>query len=69
VYDAAQAAFVEGRSFSDLLAADPRLSAHLKPDAIQALLDPTAYTGLCAEMAREGVVRAREAARELLEQR
>jgi 3-carboxy-cis,cis-muconate cycloisomerase len=66
VYDAAQAAFVEGRSFSDLLAADPRLSAHLKPDAIQALLDPTAYTGLCAEMAREGVVRARAAARELL---
>jgi 3-carboxy-cis,cis-muconate cycloisomerase len=69
VYDAAQAAFVEGRSFSDLLAADPRLSAHLKPDAIQALLDPTAYTGLCAEMAREGVVRARAAARELSEQR
>ena len=66
VYDAAQAAFVEGRSFSDLLAADPRLSAHLKPEVIQALLDPTAYTGLCAEMAREGVVRARAAAKELL---
>ena len=41
-------------------------SAHLKPEAIQALLDPTAYTGLCAEMAREGVVRAGAAAQELL---
>ena len=29
---------------------------------IAALLDPTAYTGLCAEMAREGAVRAREGA-------
>jgi hypothetical protein len=26
------------------------------------LLDPTAYTGLCADMAREGVARARKAA-------
>lgn len=62
VYDAAQAAFVEGKSFSDLLAADPRLTAHMDAKAVTALLDPTAYTGLCAEMAREGVVRAREAA-------
>ena len=29
VYDAAQAAFVEGRSFADLLAADPRVTAHM----------------------------------------
>jgi adenylosuccinate lyase len=29
VYDAAQAAFVENRSFRDLLAADPRVTAHL----------------------------------------
>src|SRR5580692_9745799 len=29
VYDAAQAAFVEGRSFASLLAADPRVAAHL----------------------------------------
>jgi 3-carboxy-cis,cis-muconate cycloisomerase len=65
VYDAAQAAFVEGRSFSDLLAADSRVTAHMKPEAIQALLDPTAYTGLCAEMAREGAARARAAAEDL----
>jgi adenylosuccinate lyase len=65
VYDAAQAAFVEGRSFGALLAADARVTAHLEPQAIQALLDPTAYTGLCADMAREGAARARAAAREI----
>jgi adenylosuccinate lyase len=67
VYDAAQAAFVEGRPFAALLAADQRVNAHLDPTAIEALIDSTAYTGLCAEMAREGAVRARQAARELTE--
>ena len=62
VYDAAQAAFVEGKSFSDLLAADRRLTEHMDRQAIDKLLDPTAYTGLCAAMAREGVTRARNAA-------
>jgi 3-carboxy-cis,cis-muconate cycloisomerase len=62
VYDAAQAAFVEGKSFSDLLAADRRLTDHLDRAAIDRLLDPTAYTGLCADMARDGAVRARAAA-------
>ena len=59
VYDAAQAAFVESRAFGDLLAADPRVTAHLAPAEIARLLDPTAYTGLCADMAREGAARAR----------
>src|ERR1700676_3263300 len=40
VYDAAQAAFVEGKSFGMLLAADPRVTAHLTPPQIEALLDP-----------------------------
>src|SRR6267154_2746068 len=62
VYDAAQASFVEGRSFSDLLAADTRLTAHMDKKAIGKLLDPTAYSGLCADMARESVTRARAAA-------
>jgi 3-carboxy-cis,cis-muconate cycloisomerase len=66
VYDAAQAAFVEGKSFSELLAADSRVTAHLDPKAIGRLLDPTAYTGLCAEMAREAAYRGRAAAEELL---
>jgi adenylosuccinate lyase len=61
VYDAAQAAFVEGKPFSELLAADPRLTAHVDAAAIAKLLDPTAYTGLCADMAREGAARARAA--------
>ena len=59
VYDAAQAAFVEGRAFGALLAEDARVSAHLDGAAIARLLDPTAYTGLCAEMALEAAERAR----------
>ncbi len=66
VYDAAQDAFVRGRSFGDLLAADTRITAHMTPDQIKRLLDPTAYTGLCGDMAREGATRARAAATELL---
>jgi adenylosuccinate lyase len=65
VYDAAQAAFVEGRSFSELLADDKRVTAHMDPKAIGKLLDPTAYTGLCADMARDAAWRARAAAQEL----
>lgn len=67
VYDAAQDAFVRGKSFGALLAADRRVSAHLTPAQIEGLLDPTAYTGLCADMAREGAARARAAAKELLQ--
>ena len=63
VYDAAMAAAVEGKSFGDLLAADPRVTAHLDAAAIEALLDPTAYTGLCAEMARDAAARARTCGR------
>src|SRR5213080_1525669 len=59
VYDAAQAAFVEGKSFGMLLAADPRVTAHLSVQQIEALLDPAGYTGLCAEMARDAAARAR----------
>lgn len=66
VYDAAQDAFVRGRPFGELLAADPRVSAHMTREQIARLLDPAAYTGLCADMAREGVVRARTMAEELL---
>lgn len=62
VYDAAQAAATEGRPFASILAADPRVSKHLTQDAIADLLDPTAYTGLTPEMAREAAVRARKVA-------
>jgi 3-carboxy-cis,cis-muconate cycloisomerase len=65
VYDAAMAAAVERKSFGDLLAADPRVTAHLDKPAIEKLLDPTAYTGLSADMARDAAVRARATATEL----
>jgi 3-carboxy-cis,cis-muconate cycloisomerase len=65
VYDAAMAAAVDGRSFGDLLAADPRVTAHLDPAAITQLLDPTAYTGLCADMARAAAARARATTKEI----
>jgi adenylosuccinate lyase len=67
VYDAAQDAFVQGKPFGDLLAADARVTAHMRPEQIRALLDPTAYTGLCADMARDGAARARMVAKELAE--
>src|SRR3984957_15793773 len=66
VYDAAQDAFVQGSSFGDLLAADQRVTAHMSKEQIRGLLDPTAYTGLCADMAREGAARGRALAKELL---
>jgi 3-carboxy-cis,cis-muconate cycloisomerase len=65
VYDAAQAAFVEDRPFGALLMDDPRVTAHLDRAAIEKLLDPTAYTGLCAEMAREAASRARTTAAQI----
>lgn len=65
IYDAAQTAFVEGRPFSTLLAEDPRVTMHLDQKAIAKLLDPTAYTGLCAEMAHDAAARARATAAEI----
>ncbi|HEX5319042.1 MAG TPA: hypothetical protein VFW46_07785, partial [Stellaceae bacterium] len=65
VYDAAMEAATAKKSFGDLLAADPRVTAHMDKAAIQNLLDPVAYTGLCSQMARDAAARARETAREL----
>ena len=63
VYDAAMEAATARKSFGDLLAADQRVTAHLSKAEIGKLLDPTAYTGLCAQMARDAAVRARETAK------
>ncbi|MGE0222589.1 MAG: adenylosuccinate lyase family protein [Acetobacteraceae bacterium] len=65
VYDSAMTAAEQNTSFSDLLSADKRVTEHMDPKAIEALLDPTAYTGLCADMAREGAARARIAVKAL----
>jgi len=66
VYDAAQAAIVEHRAFAAMLAADHRVTAHLAPEGLAKLLDPLAYTGLCAEMAKEAATRARSVVPALL---
>src|SRR5437762_1526794 len=65
VYEAAQTAAVEGKPFGELLAADPRVTTHLDARAVKALLDPTVYTGLCADMARDAASRGRRLATEL----
>src|SRR3954468_8749452 len=66
VYDAAQDAFTQGTPFAERLAADTRVTTHMAPEQIRRLLDPAAYTGLCADMARDGANRARVAARDLI---
>src|SRR3954452_17589118 len=66
VYDAAQDAFTQGTPFAERLAADTRVTTHMAPEQIRRLLDPAAYTGLCADMARDGANRARVAARDLV---
>ena len=63
VYDAAMEAATARKPFGDVLAADPRVTAHLAKSEIDKLLDPTAYTGLCAQMARDAAGRARETAK------
>ena len=65
VYDAAMEAAVTNKSFGELLAADSRVNAHLDTAAINRLLDPTAYTGLCAQMAHDAADRARATAQAL----
>ena len=62
VYEAAQASFIEGRPFSETLAEEHDVSARLAPDQIQALLDPTAYTGVCSLFAQRGATQARQVA-------
>ena len=65
VYDAAQDAFVKGADFATLLSADPRVTAHMNEAALARLLDPAAYTGLCATMARDAAARGRDLASRL----
>lgn len=62
VYDAAQAAFTEGRAFRDLLAEDAAVREKLSPEQVTALLDPAMYTGLCRQFAEEGAARAKTTA-------
>ncbi len=65
VYDTAQEAAVGDKTFIELLSTDKRVTGHLSTGQIEKLLDPTAYTGLCAKMAVEQADRARKLAAEL----
>ena len=65
VYEAAQAAFLEGLPFADALAAEPDVSARLTPEQIEAMLDPTGYTGVCSLFAERGTAQARAVAASL----
>ena len=65
VYDAAQEAAVGDKTFIELLSADKRVTGHLSTRQIEKLLDPTAYTGLCAKIAAEQADRARKLAAKL----
>jgi adenylosuccinate lyase len=65
VFEAAQTAASQSRPFSDLLAADPRVTRHLSQSAIEALLDPVVHTGLSATIARAQADVARRLASEL----
>ncbi|MAS37807.1 MAG: adenylosuccinate lyase [Anaerolineaceae bacterium] len=48
VYEAAMRAFEARQPFADVLKQDAAITAHLQPAQIDALLDPTQYTGLAA---------------------
>lgn len=61
VYDAAQSAATSGGVFAEILANDAAVKERLTPSQIADLLDPTSYTGLCAEMARDAAQRVRQA--------
>jgi adenylosuccinate lyase len=68
VYDAAQATVTTGKPFRDLLVANPEVNTRLSAAQIDALLDPTHYTGMCQQFAQRGAERAREVA-DLIERR
>lgn len=65
VYDAIERVLAGEISFTEALASAPKLTAELAPEAVQSMLDPAAYTGLCADMARAQALLAREVAMRL----
>jgi len=62
VYEAAQASVTQARPFRETLADDPHVRAGLTTSQIDALLDPSQYTGLCRQFAERGAAQARETA-------
>ena len=62
IYEHAQQAAIDNVPFRDLLAADQEVTEHLSARELDDLLDPAAYTGACAQMARMQAARGREVA-------
>jgi 3-carboxy-cis,cis-muconate cycloisomerase len=60
VHDAAALARSSGRSFSDVLAEDPRIREHLDEHQISRLLDPTTHTGRSSDLARAAADRVKD---------
>ncbi len=65
VYDAVEKVRDGSSTFADALTADPEIRAHLGEDGTSRLTDPSVYTGLCSDMARQQAAIAREIAAEL----
>jgi 3-carboxy-cis,cis-muconate cycloisomerase len=65
VYDAVERVGVDAATFTDALRADPRIAEKLDAREIAKLLDPSAYTGLCAQMAHRQAELARASAQAL----
>jgi adenylosuccinate lyase len=63
VYEATRVS--DGRTFAQVLAADPRVTAHLDHAAIDALLDPSTHIGLSAEIAHRAASDARALAEQI----
>ena len=62
VYEHAQQSAIDGTPFRELLVGDAEVGEHLSAAELDDLLDPAAYTGACAAMAREQAARGREVA-------
>ncbi len=65
IYDAAQASVVEARPFTDTLSDEKDVQENLSSEQIEALLDPTKYTGACGMLADQFAAQAREVAADL----
>jgi len=65
VYDAIEDVLAGKVTFKQALADAPKLAAELPPEQVAAMLDPSEYTGLCANMAREQAALAREMAKKI----
>ena len=65
IYDAAQASVVESRPFTETLSDEKEVLENLTADQIEALLDPTQYTGACGLLSDQFAAQARSVAADI----